>query len=154
MHTFNVGPLDYSEQRLVWAGIGVDLAFDGKTYRTYDASEYSGITFWVFGNTPEDFEVRISSKATTSVEYGGTCTEEDCAPCSRGIWPNDYETDATGLRQFAIRFSNLEGCCLKSFDVTQVTNIQFYCPKDCQGYDFWIDDLAFFVGETQIPEPN
>lgn len=46
-----------------WAGIGFDLNFDGTTYRTFDASNYDGVTFWAKGSA---FELRVGTVAPRS----------------------------------------------------------------------------------------
>src|SRR5207244_3618731 len=53
------------------AGIGVDLAFDGSSYRTYDAQDVSGISFWARSDIFKGYEVRINTTDTTPVKYGG-----------------------------------------------------------------------------------
>jgi len=37
------------------AGIGSDLASDGVTYGTFDASAYQGVTFWIRGSASAGF---------------------------------------------------------------------------------------------------
>jgi hypothetical protein len=138
MHAY--GSESDTTERYWYAGIGVDLMFDGSHYGTYDASAYEGITFWIRGN-PTELQVRVSTTPTTAVEYGGTCTEADCDPHNAPIEAN------SSWHQIWVPFSNLKQTIYGPgliFDPSALTNIQFYCPIGCSSFDFWIDDLAFY----------
>ena len=134
------------------AGVGFDLWFDGQHYRTYDASAYDGITFWARGNL--DIQARISTAATTRVEWGGTCPQEPCT------FPY-HETLGLGSdwAEYWVPFAFLHSMDWPipvKFEPTQLTNIQFLSPgpaqcdswtcSDIQSFDYWIDDVSFYQG--------
>jgi Leucine-rich repeat (LRR) protein len=136
-----------------WAGIGFDLNFDGTTYGTYDASAFDGITWFAAGSTLGDFRVRVSTRSTTSTEYGGTCTLDESHPSSGGN--EGCQPHATGasldedFAQHWVPFSKLEPfyrdpeIASPVFEPKLLTNIQFYTGGV---FDFWIDDVAFYRG--------
>ena len=121
------------------AGIGIDLAFDGVTYRTFDASAYKGVTFWIRGSVSSAcLEFRISTPSTTLAKYGGTCDSEPCRPHSR------YLMLQKDWQQITVPFAEItrtEGDPLKP---SQITNMQFYCEFGCTSFDIWVDDIAFY----------
>src|SRR5262245_50531708 len=89
-----------TEGTLWGAGIGVDLAFDGTTYRSYDGSAYDGITFFARSSTFVNCLVRISTTASTLVDYGGSCPEEFCNPYElRVYFGPDWEIGRASCRE-------------------------------------------------------
>jgi hypothetical protein len=65
--------------------MGLDFAFDGVNYGTYDASAFDGIRFWARSETALKLIVRICTRATKVAEYGGTCPSEPCSPHAREL---------------------------------------------------------------------
>lgn len=124
-----------------WAGIGIDLAFDGVKYGLYDASAYDGITFWVRGSAaPRPLQFRIGSSVTTIAKYGGACSLEFCDPHevafeARADWHQRWVPFAQAMQSVG------------PIDRKALTNLQFYCEYGCSAFDFWIDDVAFYRGE-------
>lgn len=135
------------------AGIGVDLAFDGARYLSYDASGFTGIYFWNRSSNYKYFEVRINTTATTPVAYGGTCPSEYCGAYVKGFW-SDMK-----WQESLLYFSDLQprrylDVVLPPFDARQVTNIQFFFvlyPTGSSDADLWVDDLSFVAG---LPPPR
>jgi len=124
------------------AGIGIDLAFDGVTYGTFDASAYRGVTFWIRGSASpgfSGFEFRISTTSTTLTEYGGTCEVEPC-------WPHGDRISLTSeWQKVSVPFTALTRYVSDDpFQPSQITNLQFYCSEECQSFDIWVDDIAFY----------
>jgi hypothetical protein len=131
IHTFgsNTNGLDW------WAGIGFDLNFDGNTYGLYDGSAYDGLTFWLRGTSADPLELRIHTKSTTLPKYGGTFDGFDGAPFSTWIVPGEE------WQQYFIPFAMWESAF---FNPQELINVQFYCGVDCESFDFWVDDVAFY----------
>jgi len=131
MHTYGMG---YS----YWgAGIGFDLAFDGTTYGLYDASAYSGVTFWARGTPRRGIDLRISTAKTTLPKYGGACPMDNCPPLFKRLLLGD------DWAQYWVPFSALPG-----LETKKMTNMQFLVEPGyaLDSFDFWIDDVSFFVG--------
>jgi Leucine-rich repeat (LRR) protein len=127
------------------AGLGIDLSFDGTTYGTYDARAWDGVTFWARTATNlSHMAVRISSVPTTSVKYGGTCTNEISTPATSC---NPYAEDvplSSDWTQYWVAFPH-DG--RPDFTQDRLTNIQFLAPPGYD-YDLWIDDVSFFAGRA------
>lgn len=134
MHSYAAGKNDFL------AGIGIDLAFDGLSYGTYDASAYSGVTFWVKGTASPGLVFRVSTRATTLPAYGGVCLEEYCFPVSTPI------ALSAQWRQIWVPFAAFGANGNGDFPRSDVTNMQLVCEVSCESYDFWIDDLALYAG--------
>lgn len=140
----------------LWGGIGLDLNFDGTTYGTYNASAYSGITFWAHGSS-ENLEVRIGTAPSTSTHYGGTCTLDD-PPSSEQAGNEGCQSPSSTIYlgddfvQYWVPFAALSppaGTSSDVFDATVLTNIQFYNNfelSDTGHVDYWIDDVYFYSG--------
>jgi hypothetical protein len=119
-------------------------AFSGST-GVYNASGYTGITFWAKGNGNGGAFNVVGQMASTEAEtYGGTCTASKCA--------GDYYT-LTGLsssswKQYQVPFSYLTGGTVTPFDPTSTWSFefQFYSKTSLAGvsFDLWIDDLSFY----------
>jgi hypothetical protein len=118
------------------AALGVDLQLDGATYGTYDATAYSGISFYGKGNVTID--VLIDSAPTTSSTFGGNCVSV-CTPAqiSRTLTPN-----WTFYTIPFISFSLGNGG-QTPIDKRTLTHIQFRVASAAIPADLWIDDLSF-----------
>jgi len=141
------------------AGFGTDLAYgiaadggtlvvDGGSSRgTYDASTYTGISFWARVEPGSKPGLRLNVADSTTAPEGGKCVNVDTSPdrCfddfgqSLGITSTwDY---------FKIPFSAMtqRGFGLKgtSIDKAHLYGIQFQAPASVD-YDVWLDDLAFY----------
>lgn len=131
------------------AGIGLDLDFDGFTYRTYDASRYDGITFYARGGRAfTEFHLRVNTVDSTSTDYGGSCQEEFCDTYAYYYWNLGLE-----WARFSVLFSELypylKNRGLPPFRPDQLTNIQFFFVRFRPPYpdtEIWIDDVSFFRG--------
>jgi Leucine-rich repeat (LRR) protein len=116
------------------AGVGFDVAFDGTTYRVYDASAYAGVKFWARGTPQTSFNFRISTAVTTLPKYGGVCPSIDCPPDSSAVLLDD------AWQLYWVPFMELN-----ALERNRVTNMQFLGAVGVP-FDFWIDDVSFFVG--------
>lgn len=134
VHTFGNGFDDWG------VGVGLDLAFDGSNYATYDASHYDGITFWARSQHARHALVRISTAETTLVDYGGDCEREPCSPEATAFGPSPEWS------QYFVRLPA---------DHRKLTNIQFMPSYGNRPFDLWIDDVHFYQGPpgcaTSVP---
>jgi hypothetical protein len=118
------------------AALGVDLQLDGVTYGTYNASAYTGISFYAKGNV--NIDVLVDSGPTTSPAYGGRCSSI-CTPAQTTIpltptWtlyrlPFDTFLPGNGGQT--------------PIDRASLTHFQFRVATAALGTDLWIDDLSF-----------
>ncbi|MBN1605127.1 MAG: hypothetical protein JW940_00765 [Polyangiaceae bacterium] len=166
MHTSGVGFAQFGcgSNVTAWgAGIGFDLRFRNGIYGTYDASGYRGVAFWAKSPVATFIRVRLTTVATTTADYGGTCPEEPCNPhfilLALQLEWSRYEVLFADLIQLDDYYYPEN-----PFLPDQLLNIQFLVPRDneagvhqdtppveiegwssCQPmeFDFWIDDVAF-----------
>jgi hypothetical protein len=119
------------------SALGVDLQLDGATYGTYNASAYSGFSFYAKGNVSID--ILVDSAPTTSPAFGGIC-QSICTPgqTSRVL--------TTSWTFYTIPFSSLLAGNGGStpVDKSSLTHIQFRVASATASADLWIDDLSFF----------
>ena len=152
----------YGDGFTAWgAGVGLDLAYDGTTYATYDATAYSGISFWVRGKgqrphgqdltgflylaavTPT-LSFRTSDEISTYHDWGGTSMVKSFGP-SVGIEVEDEWT------QHFVPFRNLSQR-VGTFEPDRLTNLQFLTRV--MPFDFWVDDIAFYSGVANCCSPG
>jgi hypothetical protein len=141
------------------AGIGFDLNNEGGEAQTklgYDASQYSGITFWARAETPLALAVVLPDFQTD--RRGFTCDEAEPPPlpycCTSGdaeetCCDEHFETSvtlSTQWQRFIVDFEDLtKGACdedLTEVDASELTGVQFRLPANSV-YNYWIDDIAF-----------
>jgi hypothetical protein len=133
MHTFGDGCTGWGD------GLGVNLntSQDG-SIGPYDASGYSGITFWSRGIGMTHFVV--PEVGTAAPKDGGTCTQQ-CAD-SYGTLVDLRPT----WKQTTIPFAKLTQLGLGTwvrFLPKTLLAVQFLIP--CEGpFDMWIDDIALY----------
>jgi hypothetical protein len=149
MYSSHRYPVPFQQTNLeAWgAGIGVDLAFDGSTYRSYDARGLTGISFWVRSNLIKYYEVRINTTDVTPIAYGGTCPREYCGKFAQLLMFHSewtYEmVPFTQLRGVSDTGEQLE------FHRERLTNIQFLFviyPPDANDGEIWVDEPWFTPG--------
>jgi len=109
----------------------------GQQPKTFDATAYSGVRFWVKGTTAT-LQVVIQTSATEQVMYGGTCAATSCVGNSTLI----LNPSASEWTQVSVLFSSLAGGTAL-FRAADVWSIEFG-PALAGTFDFWIDDLTFF----------
>jgi hypothetical protein len=120
------------------AAMGVPLNAAGQSQCPYDASRYSGITFYSKGSGT--VTVSIGSSATVPVARGGTCTS-GCL---------DYYATKVVLgsnwTQQHIRWADLKQAgwgTPVSFSAAEIIFIEFEFGVGVN-FDLYVDDLAFF----------
>ncbi len=124
-----------------YVGMGVlfNIAAEGATPKTYDASAYTGIKFWAKGSGSY-LSVLGQTDATETVENGGTCTKTSCIGNSVL-----FTSLSSSWKQFTVPFSYLTGGTA-IFEPASLWSIEFapYCGSyDCS-FDFWIDDITLY----------
>jgi hypothetical protein len=138
----------------VWgAGMGTDL---GPTITddagmmaksAYDASGYSGISFWAKANPGSALAVRVSLKDANTAPEGGVCdmTMDSGAEACNDDWGKNI-TLTTEWAPYTITYAELRqsmwGKQFTAFEDTAVYSIQFQINKGLD-FDLCIDDLAF-----------
>lgn len=126
----------------VWgAAVGFDLD------QCTDASVYSGVKFWLFGNVPVTFAV--VTPGTLPVASGGTCTGTCWGHFARKVTPSPNK-----WTQFIVKWNDLaqpNWATPAPFDVTHLMGMQFgldaadlaNLPPNAT-FDAWIDDVQFY----------
>jgi hypothetical protein len=147
----------------VWgAGFGTDFAYgvapDGGTVgpdsginprQSYDASAYTGISFWARVEPGSKPGLRLGIADKTTAPEGGMCVVDDT-----GMNPNRCYDDfgktvgiITSWDFFKVSFAEMtqRGFGLKApaIDKAHVYGLQFQAGAAVD-YDVWVDDLAFY----------
>ena len=122
----------------VWgAGLGVNLNSPTAAKGLFDASAYSGVTFWAKGTGTIKFSV--PTKATDA--SGGVCTV-----CS-DHYATTFMLSATWT-QVTIKWADLKTSTFgmpaaATFTKDQIYGFQWQVDKTAATFDIWIDDLSF-----------
>jgi hypothetical protein len=128
------------------AGMGFDLDDPGAgaAKHTYDASSYSGVTFWAMGSAGGSVRFNVPDKATDpsgGICMGSTGTDQ----C------NDHHGHAlmltTTWAQFTFTWAQLTqqgfGYAEATLDTSNLVGMQFQVAAPTGSFDVWIDDIAF-----------
>jgi Carbohydrate binding domain (family 11) len=127
-----------------YAGIGVWLNNTSSVSQpsTYNATGYTGITFWAKGNG--SLKVVGQMPSTESTSYGGTCVAASCAGNSYAYG----QLSSTTWTQVMVPFSYLTGGTATPFLPSAIWSLEFqyYSTVSLGGaaFDLWIDDLSFY----------
>jgi hypothetical protein len=128
------------------AGMGVHLndPGGGAALQTYDASMYTGVTFWAMGSAGGAVRFDVSDKATDP--SGGVCMgtsgQNQCS---------DYHghtlTLTTSWQPFTFTWADLTqlgwGYVEASLDTAHLVGMQVQVAQPTGTFDIWIDDIAF-----------
>jgi hypothetical protein len=118
----------------------------------YDASAFSGITFWARSATPAIIRVNLATVGTQQTRDGGACT---------GACSNDFGTPialATVWQKYTIAFTDLtqrnlgSDAATAAFDPTQLTELQFVAGPG-KAFDISVTDLSFTPAGLFGPHP-
>jgi hypothetical protein len=125
----------------LWAGIGTDLDYDGATYRSYDARRFDGVTFWARSDLSNIVEVRLSTPTTTETQWGGSCPMEPCP------MPLSFSFALTpAWTHYEVAFNDFgDSLYGPTLEVHALLNLQFSPRPAVDAFDFWIDDVSFYV---------
>lgn len=139
-----------------YAGFGFDLNnmgtepvncnVDFSTRMSYDASQYTGISFYAKSYKGAlNIDVKIPSLAETPIDQGGACDPED----GSGKCENSYQTYAelrSTWKAFEIPFSSFTRPSWGrkfDLDVATLVGIQFQ-PRPDTDFDVAIDHICFY----------
>lgn len=124
-------------------GAGMDIHFAD---HGWDASAYSGITFWAKSSTSASVRIGVSSLGTQDVSYGGTCVPQGGKQC------NDHFSTTRKITPswmaYPVTFSELQQAgwgvpaSTPTIDATGLIEIQFVFAAP-EAFDFWLDDTSF-----------
>jgi chitinase len=131
-----------------WATYGVPLGL------CYDASAFSGISFWMKGDPTagnKSVKFSIATPPTTEKSAGGTCPNGDPG-CYNNFADQDYITLTPTWTQYSFTWAQLKqadwgptgknGLAPAGYEPQkQILNIDFAPIDNTKGYDFWIDDI-------------
>jgi basic endochitinase B len=131
-----------------WATYGVPLGL------CYDASAFSGISFWMKGDPTagnKSVKFSIATPPTTEKSAGGTCPNLD-AGCYNSFADQDYITLTPTWTQYSFTWAQLKqadwgptgknGLAPTGYmPQKQILNVDFAPIDNTKGYDFWVDDV-------------
>jgi len=128
------------------AGMGFDLENPGggAAKGTYNASTYSGVTFWAMGSAGGTVRFNVPDKATDA--SGGICMgSTGTSQC------NDHHGHAltltTSWQQVTFTWAQLTqqgfGYAEASLDTAHLVGMQFQVNSPTGTFDVWIDDISF-----------
>ena len=121
-----------------FAGFGFDLNKHGALREAYDASAYSGITFWMRGSV--NVRVLFPTRATAPTTQGGDCTSACNDSFGLDLAPNEawseHSVSFAALRQ-------LGSSAAISFDPKTLLGVAFAVPASCE-FDVWLDEIGFY----------
>ena len=118
----------------------------------YDASAFSGITFWARSATPAIIRVNLATVATQQTRDGGSCA---------GTCSNDFGTPialVAAWQKYTIAFTDLtqrnpgSDAATAAFDPTQLTELQFVTGPG-KAFDISVTDVSFTPAGLFGPHP-
>lgn len=143
------------------SGFGAIFSVNESGECVFDASNYTGVTFWAKGSiVPEQaggarpglLRFKIQEKDILPQSRGGNCPDEASCYDSRGA---NFSIDECWT-QYSFAFSELlpEGWGYPggALDLNELHTLEFGIGQ-YSDYDIWVDDLRFFVGEKPTAEP-
>jgi hypothetical protein len=130
------------------SGIGVDLNNSGgqqSTKRAYDASAYTGVTFWAHASSTLSVTVVFPNGDTDAAGGTGVCDTDPDGICDHH-WFSSISVGTTWKR-FTVPFASLSleagGYPVPTaFDPGTLVSVQFRMQSGLT-YELWIDDVAF-----------
>ena len=126
------------------AGMGFDLNFTpGGEKSTYDASAYSGLSFWAKAQPGTATHIYINFPDRDTEIEGGVCQGTGCGDhYGKGI-------DITNeWAQYTVKFEVLDTDGIgmpvpAGFDAAHVFSVEFHTARTANAFDFVVDDIAF-----------
>lgn len=137
------------------SGLGTVFASDGSGACAFDASAYTGITFWAKGLIEEDDSIEPWDPGILRVML----VEKDVVPLPEGncddalgdCWSSHRVRITLGecWKRYSFRFSEFEpdawGFPGGTLDLTELYELAFELGRGNR-YDIWLDDIRFFIG--------
>jgi hypothetical protein len=126
------------------AGFGFDLNGDGETKSAFDASAFTGITFWAMTGLTKELTIRMTVGDGNTSKEGGVCTEtasgcNDHFAANLVLVPGEW-------KQYTVLFSELAqdgwGEPFPAPDASTLYSIWFTVGARVD-FDIWVDDIAF-----------
>ena len=125
------------------AGFGFDLKNEGVTRLTYDASRFTGLSFWAKAGPGSTTQMRFTIADEDTSPDGGIC-QAALMECDDHFGQNVALTEE--WQNFTYRFSDLKqdgfGKPFPAFKPDKIYGLQFEAGTSV-AFDFWIDDIAF-----------
>ena len=127
------------------SGIGVDLAHGSGDKLTWDASAYTGITFWARANVAGTNTLQMTI-AFPDIDTDGLVKNRNCTTCDHHYL--NTQTLTSGWQRFNIAFADLQTPesgtvpAPTMFKPGALASVQFRFNGGTT-YDVYIDDLAF-----------
>jgi len=130
------------------SSVGVDLNNSGaglETKRGYDASAYSGVTFWARADAAVPVTVVLPDTDTDAAGGTGACALKSGGVCDHHYF-KDVQVDTT-WRRFTVPFASLTlepggDPAPTAFKPSGIVSVQFRMQSGLT-YELWIDDVAF-----------
>lgn len=124
------------------AGFGFDLNNNGTSKGPYDASAFTGITFWA--------KIGAGAVGAIRVNIGDKNTTPEANICAVGKCSDDFGKDITlteQWQQFTIPFADMKQVgwstvILPAIDKASLYTVHFQTGAKAT-FDTWIDDIAF-----------
>ena len=111
----------------------------------YDASKYTGISFWAKIDPGTRNVIRVAFPDNDSDPNGGICNGTGAMSCYDHFGYRITNMTST-WQKYTVSFSQLSqdtwGYLVKAFDPTSVYEILFEIPNNAT-FGFWVDDIAF-----------
>jgi hypothetical protein len=129
---------------MTWgAGFGFDLNTTGMTKSAYDASKYSGISFWAKIGAGTSGAVRFNIGDKNTAPAGGVCGTGKC--------DDDFGADLTlteTWQKFEIKFADMKQvgwsmAMLPAIEKSALYSVHFQSGAKLT-FDIWVDDIGFF----------
>jgi len=122
----------------MWAQVGVSLRGEPTCMGPLDASQATGVRFFVRGKPGQGVVLQVNTTATNPPEDGGTCTAYCYQPFISYARPVDDE-----WHSYEVPFSELGPSANGVFDPSQILNLVWQAANvSC--FDFTIDDVELY----------
>lgn len=128
------------------SGVGVDLNHGSGDKLSWDASAYSGVTFWARAVVPADQTTVAMTVVFPDIDTDLLVKGHTCTTCDHHYLKGVQVT--AGWQRFVVSFSDLmlepggAPTPVPAFNKAALTSVQFRFASG-QTYDVYIDDVAF-----------
>jgi hypothetical protein len=107
----------------------------------FDASSYDGIEFWLYQSVPGSIQLRLDTKRTVPIAYGGSCTT-DCYDSYQNLLPLP---ESGTWQKITVPFADLQAFSHTVPNLATVMTIAWAVPvQPSLTFDFAIDGVAFY----------
>ena len=130
---------------------GAGIAFDLNLKDSYDASEYTGISFFVHSRLPNGYPVRVQISDRFTSPRGGECRGGDCNDDFGANVVASPEWQEIRLHWSELLQLGFGRSPLPTVDTSAVYAIKFQVGTYTD-FDFFIDDVAFLCTDPALPQ--